>query len=97
MKKEQEVIWVKASQVSELLNETPWLFKGVTFLKKDGKLRNMNFRQGVKKGVKGTGRHKLVPGLRTVYDTKIDEFRSFYDHKVLSVRQNGKVYEVMDD
>jgi len=52
-------------------------FFHVEFIKKDGSLRKMNARLGVKKGVKGTGMayNPIEKGLLPVYDIEKGSFR----------------------
>lgn len=81
-------------------------FFTVTFYKKDGTLRKMQGRLGVKKGVKGTGAPK-PDNIVTVYEVNsnrdaktgkftkagFQQFRSFDVDRLVSVKVDGKTYE----
>lgn len=81
---------------------------GVTFVKKNGELRNMQCRRGVKKGVKGTVKNDRkfedqVNNVLTVYDmNKVEErgergaFRRINLETVKSLRIKGTEYIVED-
>lgn len=92
----REVVNITAGMVKHVLNQDSDRFKGVTFIKKDGSLRKMNFRQHVKKHVKGTGNRPTAPKLRNVFDVQIDNHRCFYEDKVLEICHNNKIYKVVD-
>ena len=63
----------------------------VTFTKKDGTVRVMNARRGVKKGVTGVGLayDAAEKGLITVYDMKKRQFRSVNVDTVQTVKTVG--------
>jgi molybdenum cofactor biosynthesis enzyme len=63
----------------------------VTFTKKDGTVRVMNARRGVKKGVTGVGLpyDAAEKGLITVYDMKKRQFRSVNVDTVQTVKTIG--------
>jgi hypothetical protein len=66
----------------------------VTFVKKDGTIRVMNARRGVKKGVKGVGMSydpyskNLIP----VFDMQKDAFRMINAETILEIKADKKVY-----
>ncbi len=66
----------------------------VTFVKKDGTVRVMNARRGVKKGVKGVGMSydpyskNLIP----VFDMQKDAFRMINAETILEIKADKKVY-----
>lgn len=66
----------------------------VTFVKKDGTVRVMNARRGVKKGVKGVGMSydpyskNLIP----VYDMQKGAFRIINAETILEIRAEKEVY-----
>ena len=66
-------------------------FFHVTFVKKDGSVRNMGCRLGVKKYIKGTGTTSNNPSLVTVYDMKVKGYRAFDLNRVYSVKQGSKI------
>jgi hypothetical protein len=78
----------------ELYNMVGGRFFHVTFLKKDGTIRNMNARLGVKKYLKHTVNHDTYnahPTVVTVYDMKAKGYRAFDLDRVYNVRQGDKV------
>lgn len=66
----------------------------VTFVKKDGSVRVMNARRGVKKGVKGVGMSydpyskNLIP----VFDMQKEAFRMINAETILEIKAEKKVY-----
>lgn len=84
------------SQVESLIDEqTQNRIFSVTFEKKDGSLRQMVCRKGVRVGVKGTGAGwgagALKP-LRTVFDMKKAAFRTIPTDRVVSVKVRGVLH-----
>jgi len=70
----------------------------VAFVKLDNQDRNMVFRLGVKKGLRG-GQNKVEADDRsymTVYDMKKGGFRTLNLKTVKTIRMGGKRYEVID-
>lgn len=61
----------------------------VTFEKKDGSVRVLNGRKGVKKYVKGTGNGIKKPGLVTVFDMGLREYRTVTLNRVLEAKTRG--------
>lgn len=71
-------------------------FFHVTFVKKDGTVRQMNARLGVKKYLKDRGEatttiHTRPPNIVTVYDMGKKGYRAFDLDRVYSVWQGNKV------
>jgi len=68
-------------------------FFGVTFVKKDGTVRDMLCRFGVRIGVSGVGSNydPALHGLVVVWDVAIRNFRSVRLRDVLEVRGRGKI------
>lgn len=66
----------------------------VVFIKKNGQVRRMRCRLGVKKGVKGKGLafNPRKKGLLCVYDVDKREFRMINLRTLLEVSVNGKKY-----
>lgn len=56
----------------------------------DGELRTMNCRRGVSQGVVGSGR-KPSPNVITVFDLKVNEYRSFRLTSIVEIRGGGLV------
>lgn len=71
-----------------------------TFVKKDGTVRNMVARMGVKKGVKGTGSYSHTKDLTrnnvTVFDFTKREFRAIPLDRVLVIRHAGQTYTIKE-
>jgi hypothetical protein len=68
-------------------------FFTVEFIKKDGSLRRMNCRMGVKKYLKGTGKPRPeTPGLVIVYDIQAKDYRSFRINKLVSLTIDEQTY-----
>ena len=67
----------------------------VQFVKKDGTVRDMVCRKGVRKGVKGTGagwgQGALKP-LRTVFDMHKAAFRTIPTDRVVRIKVGGSVH-----
>ncbi len=70
-------------------------FFTVEFLKKDGELRRMNCRLGVKKHLKG-GRDNVVhiPTLLPVYDLKAKGYRNINLKTLLNITVDGVFYTI---
>lgn len=69
---------------------------GVTFIKKNGSLRDMNCRLGVQKGVKGVGMsyNPSEYNLICVFDVKKDSFRMINLKTITRLSISGQTYEV---
>ena len=79
--------------IKDYLNASPQKGKifCVTFLKKDGTIRKMVARLGVKKGVKGNGKEAPTHIVRSRQMQK-RAWRSFDVRRVLSLTSKGKTY-----
>ena len=91
-----ESVKLKRENVKKLLQDTKGRFFEVTFVKKDGSIRRMNARLGVKKYLKGglySGRNheNLIP----VYDMVNQGYRSVNINTVVGVNFNNTHYEVI--
>lgn len=78
----------------EIINNTAGKFFTVTFVKKDGTIRTMTARTGVKKGVKGTGL-KFNPSeknLKVVWSCDAETFRAIKLNSILGIKFKGKNY-----
>ena len=70
-------------------------FFGATFVKKDGSIRKIHARVGVKKGLKGgTNRHQFSDKYLTVYDMQKKQYRVINTDTLLSVRMNGVEFKL---
>ena len=80
----------------EMIFNTNGRIFSVTFVKKDGSIRDMNARRNVKKGVKGVGlgynpdKFNLIP----VFDMLNDGFRMINASTISRVKIEGTEYEV---
>jgi len=79
--------------VNELKNIVGNRFFHVTFKKKDGTIREMTCRTGVKKYVKGNGK-PINDGRVGVYEVNTNRkgaaaYRSFYPESVISLKVDG--------
>lgn len=71
-------------------------FARATFRKKDGEIRHMNFRLGVRKGVTGQGMayNPEDRGLITVYDVQKRAYRMINVEGLIEVRAAGQTWKV---
>jgi hypothetical protein len=81
---------MNTKQVKKLVGNT---FFSATFVKKDGTLRKMHCRCGVKKGLKGVGKNynDVDYNLLTVYDIKKQGYRTINLNTLKELRAKGKV------
>lgn len=78
----------------EIINNTRGKFFTVTFVKKDGTIRTMTARTGVKKGVTGQGL-KFNPsdkGIKIVWCCDAENFRAIKLNTILDIKFKGKNY-----
>ena len=76
----------------EIINNTKGKFFTVTFVKKDGTIRTMTARTGVKKGVNGNGL-KFNPSernLKVVWSCDAESFRMINLNTILGIKFKGK-------
>jgi hypothetical protein len=68
----------------------------VEFVKKDGTLRKMNARLGVRKGVKGVGMSwdPFERGMIPVFDMQKKEFRMINTRTMRTIKYKGTTYEI---
>jgi hypothetical protein len=80
--------------MKELIESTKGKFFTVTFVKKDGTIRTMTARTGVRKGVTGQGL-KFNPSernLRVVWSCDAETFRMINLDTILGIKFKGKNY-----
>ena len=85
-------------RIREILEATNGRAFTVTFMKKDGTIRTMNCRTGVKKHLKGgasTIAHK--PNLMSVWDLKSEGYRSINLSTVINAKVDGAVIDFRND
>ena len=89
-----------SSFLAELIKNTNGRFFGVTFLKKDGSLRYMNARLGVKKHLKRDHTNDVNSAEPSknivVYDRNVKGYRSINPERILSLRVNGVDMKIRD-
>lgn len=85
---------IRRSVAKALLNVSEGTFVGVTFRKKDGSLRDLNGRLGVRKGTKG-GKSNLDANKHIVlYDVKNEGFRAVSLSTMTQLRMRGFQYDM---
>jgi len=80
--------------MKELIESTKGKFFTVTFIKKDGTIRTMTARTGVRKGVNGNGL-KFNPSernLKVVWSCDAESFRMINLDTILGIKFKGKNY-----
>ena len=87
---------IESKDVVDIINSSKGKFFSAVFIKKDGTLRTMNCRLGVKKYLKG-GELRFSPskkGLVVVFDRDKKEYRMININTTQSLKVNGKEYHV---
>lgn len=80
-------------ELKTAIKKTNGLIFCVKFVKKDGTVRSMIARTGVKKGVKGTGKPLAEDStVLRIFDMQKKEFRSFDCARVLYVKCGAFIY-----
>jgi hypothetical protein len=80
--------------MKDLIESTKGKFFTVTFVKKDGTIRTMTARTGVRKGVTGQGL-KFNPSernLKVVWSCDAETFRMINLNTILGIKFKGKNY-----
>lgn len=88
--------YITPDQAVELIFSAGNALFDVVFVKKDGSLRRMNARRGVKKHLRG-GELKYDPrekGLITVFDVQKGQYRSINQDTIKSLRMGGRKFVV---
>ena len=84
---------MKREVFNEVIAEAGDRFFSITFVKKDGSLRKLNGRLGVKRYLHG-GRSTVNPDkYLTVFDVQKQEYRSINRDTVVEIHMRGKRYE----
>lgn len=88
----------KVSIIRTLIRDAEDKIFSVVFTKKDGTLREMVCRRGVKKGVKGTSKYDVQEADKrndqiTVYDMVNKGFRKINVDTIHYIRTNGVTYQ----
>lgn len=84
------------SLIESAIKSTQGRFFTVTFRKKDGKLRKMNCRLGVKKHLKSTAPSTTshYSNYITVFDMVAGEYRTINLDTIMEFRGNGTILKV---
>lgn len=85
-------------QVNKVMDLVGTKIFTVTFTKKDGSIRVMNAKRGVKKHLKG-GELPYDPiehNLMTVFDMQLGEYRTVNTTKIQEIKAEGKIYNFVD-
>ena len=87
---------MKIELIKSLLKTTNGRFFGVTFVKQDGTLRNMNARTGVSSHIKGTGASRAGTNDKylTVFDAQKRAYRTINLETVQSLKIDGVTFQV---
>jgi hypothetical protein len=85
-------------ELKEVINLMGEKIFTITFVKKDGSVRVMNARRGVKKGVKGVGMsyNPTEKDLVVVFDMQKEAFRMVNAKTVLEIKADKEHYKVED-
>jgi hypothetical protein len=85
-------------EIKEVINLLGNKIFTVSFIKKDGTIRIMNARRGVKKGVKGVGMsyNPTEKDLIVVFDMQKESFRMINAKTILEIKADKKVYKFQD-
>jgi hypothetical protein len=85
-------------ELKEVINLMGEKIFTITFIKKDGSVRVMNARRGVKKGVKGVGMsyNPTEKDLVVVFDMQKEAFRMVNAKTVLEIKADKEHYKVED-
>lgn len=90
---------LKLSEARQLIKSANGRIFSATFVKKNGEIRIMTARTGVKKDLKGTGM-KYDPvsyNLISVFDMNKRQYRSINLDTLLNLRLSGVLYNVYHD
>ena len=87
---------VTPQEAVELISKAGSKIFTVTFVKRtDNSIRTINCRRGVSKGVKGTAKKSAKkPGLITVFDMQLGEYRMINLSGIRTIRMGKTEYKV---
>jgi len=82
--------------ITQILQQSEGRIFTATFVKKDGSLRTINCRLGVKKGLSGKGMsyNPVERGLLPVFDMQKKAYRMINMHTLKSVNIDGKKFVI---
>ncbi len=84
-----------ADEMVKMIKSSNGCFFSCKTLKDDGSVRHWVARVRVKKGVKGTSTRKQKDDLVTVFDVKINSFRTIDVNKLLSYSCGNFTYNIV--
>lgn len=87
-------IKIRKSIAKSMLEASEGTFVGLTFRKKDGSIRELNGRLGVRKGTKGGKSNLDKRNFITVWDAKKRDFRAVNLATLTGVRMRGFSYDL---
>ena len=85
-------------KINEVMNLVGDKIFTVTFVKKDGSIRVMNAKRGVKKHLKG-GELPYAPiekGLMPVYDMQAAAYRMVNTQTIMEIKANSETYKFVE-
>ena len=84
-------------QASVMIEKSKGKFFSVEFIKKNGEIRQMLARKGVKKGISGKGSkyNPIEKTLSCVYDVHKDAYRMISLDTIRRLVMNGQSFKVM--
>ena len=85
---------ISPAEAVNLIRQTRGGFFGVVFIKKDGSLRTMNARLGVRKDIKGIGKVSILPRHIIVWDRTKGGYRKINVTTIQSLSANRARYTV---
>lgn len=86
---------ITRKEALKMIEDTNGKFFTVTFQKKDGSIRDMNARIGVKKGqVGGVATYKANPNNVGVYESNKGKYRCFNIERLMKIKFKGMEYIV---
>ncbi len=91
------MIQIARTKVQDFINHTKGLIFTAVFVKKDGSIRKMNCRKGVKAFTHG-GVNKVVQlsnDYITVFDMKIHKYRTLNLKTIIGIKFKGEEYIVI--
>jgi len=90
---------INKNKALEIINNTKGKIFTVNFIKKDGSLRKMNCRQGVKKHLKG-GKPAYdfkSKGLISVYDLQSKGYRTININTLQTLKTENQTFQVLQE
>lgn len=88
---------ITKATATEMINKSKGQIFTIVFRKKNGELRTMNCRLGVKKGVNGNGMsfEPSTMGYKPVFDMQVKDWRMINLNTLMCLKMNKRVYQVI--